>query len=141
MIRFRAGWLVPQQILALTHFTPQVTPEDFAGITKDSQTALTQVHNEFHLILDNRIIADTNLATLATMLQFMPQMNHPQLRWIVMILPEMLRETAVTIPDQQYKHIHLTHVDTLADAFRFLRSVDETINWHDQNTDFFVLGM
>ena len=138
MIRFRAGWLIPQQILALTHFHPQVTPEDFAGIAQATQTALAQVTGEFHLILDNRIIADTNLATLATMLQFMPQMNHPRLRWIVMILPEVLRGTALTLPDQQYNQIHLTHVDTLPDAFKFLRSVDETIVWDKQNTDFFT---
>lgn len=138
MIRFRAGWLIPQHLLALTHLHPQVTPEDFAQITQQTQTALTQVSGEFHLLLDNRIIADANVATLDIMLQMMPQMNHPQLRWVVMILPELLRETAVSIPDQQYHQIRLTHVDTLTAAYDFLRSVDETINWQKLNGDFFT---
>ncbi len=138
MIRFRAGWLIPQQLLALTHFHPQVTPEDFAQITQQTQTALTQVSGEFHLLLDNRIIADANVATLDIMLQMMPQMAHPQLRWVVMILPELLRGTAVSIPDQQYNQIRLTHVDTLTAAYDFLRSVDETINWQKLDGDFFI---
>ena len=138
MIRYRAGWLIPQQLLALTHFHPQVTPEDFAQITQDTDVALTQAAGAFHLLLDNRIIADANLATLDTMLQMMPQMNHPLLRWVVMILPESLAGTAVSLPDQQYNQIRLTHVDTLTAAYDFLRSVDKTLNWQKLNDDFFT---
>ncbi len=137
MIRFRAGWLIPEKVLALTHFLPEVTPEDFARIAQDTQTALAQAEAEFHLILDNRMIADTNLATLDTMLQFMPQMNHPQLRWIVMILPQTLKGTAVTLPDQQVNQIRLTHVDTLTAAYDFLKSVDQTIDWSREMVNFF----
>ncbi len=137
MIRFRTGWFIPKKVLALTHFLPEVTPEDFTQIAQDTQTALAQVEGKFHLILDNHMIADTNLAALDTMLQFMPQMNHPQLRWIVMILPETLKGTAVTLPDQQYNQIHLTHVDTLTAVYDFLKSVDQTIDWSRQVINFF----
>lgn len=137
MIRFRAGWLIPQQVLALTHFLPEVTMADFEQITQDTQTALAQVEGQFHLIIDNRIIENTNLATLETMLQFSPQLNHPQLRWIVMILPKALKDTAVTMKTQQHQQIRLKHVATLPEAIEFLRSVDEIIIGTAQAKGFF----
>lgn len=138
MKRFRAGWLIPQQVLALTHYDPIVTPQDFAQIAQDTNTALAQVSGNFHLIIDNRIIAETNLATLDTMLQFMPQLNHPHLRWIVMIVPEALAGIAKTIATQQYEQIGLKHVDTLPAAARFLQSVDDTIAWSQVDEHFFA---
>jgi len=142
MKRFRAGWLIPQQLLALTHFDPIVTPEDFAQIAQDTNTALAQITGDFHLIIDNRIIAETNLATLDTMLQFMPQLNHPNLRWIVMILPEALAKagvpTAESMPTQHHAQISLKHVDTLPAATQFLQSVDESIRWNHIDKRFFT---
>ncbi len=138
MKRFRAGWLIPQQVLALTHFDPIVTPEDFAQIAEDTNAALAQVDGNFHLIIDNRIIAETNLAMLDTMLQFMPQLNHPHLRWIVMIVPEAIATTAKSMATQHHAQISLKHVDTLPDAIRFLESVDETIKWTEIEEEFFI---
>jgi len=78
--RFRAGWLIPQQLLALTHFVPEVTPEDFNQISANTTQTIAQVTGTFHLLIDNRIITNTDLAPLETMLGYMPQLNHPQLR-------------------------------------------------------------
>ena len=137
MLRLRAGWLIPQHILALTHFVSEVTAEDFTEITQATEKALTHVDSDFHLIIDNRVIDNTNLATLETMLQFMPQLNHPNLRWIVMILPEKLNLPAERIEKQYHDQISLTHADTLEGAFQFLASVDKTIAWHKKDACFF----
>lgn len=138
MIRLRAGWLIPQQILALTHFLPEVTTEDFAQITQDTEHAISQVDGEFHLIVDNRIIDNTDLAPLEMMLQFMPQLNHPQLRWMVMVLPNALSGQAQQMETEHHNQIGLKHVDTLPFAFDFLQSVDATINWSAQDKTFFT---
>jgi len=142
MKRFRAGWLIPQQLLALTHFDPIVTLEDFAQIAQDTNTALEQANGNFHLIIDNRIIDETNLATLDAMLQFMPQLNHPNLRWIVMIVPDALTKAGATIvesmPTQHHAQICLKHVDTLPAATQFLQSVDESIRWNHIDKRFFT---
>ena len=137
MLRFRAGWLVPQHILALTHFVPKVSAEDFAGITQATQEAITEVKGNFHLIIDNRMIDNTELATLDTMLQFMPQLNHPQLCWIVMILPRKLTTPANRIEQQHLKQISLTHVETIVDAYQFLKAKDPAIEWSHENKMFF----
>ena len=137
MIRYRAGWLIQGHVLALTHFVPDVTQEDFVNIAQDTSAALQQVDRKFHLIIDNRIIENRNLASLETMLQALPQLNHPQLCWIVMVVPEVLKGTAVTMTTQQHNQIRLMHVDTLPTAYEFLRSVAETIDWRLQREDFF----
>ena len=136
-VRYRAGWWVPQQVLALTHFVSDVSADDFAGIAQDTYAALQQVNGEFHVIIDNRIIANTELASLDTMLAAMPMMNHSQLRWIVMVLPEKLSGTAQQMATQQHEQIGLKHVDSLGEAKTFLNSVDETIDWEDIQIDFF----
>ena len=137
MLRFRAGWLIPNQILALTHFVPKVSAEDFAGITQATEEAIAQVDGNFHLIIDNRIIDHTELASLDTMLQVIPQLNHPQLRWIVMILPEKLTPSANRIEQQHHKQISLTHVETIADAYQFLNAKDPSLEWSHENKMFF----
>ena len=138
MLRLRAGWLIPKKVLALTHFVPEVTATDFAEITQATQAAIAQVEREFHLIIDNRIIDNTELASLEMMLQFMPQLNHPQLRCIVMVLPEKLKGSAHQIESAHYKQIDLTYADTLPSAFDYLRSVDGGIDWAAIDETFFT---
>ena len=137
-LRYRAGWLIPHHVLALTHFVPDVTPDDFAGIARDTANALEQINGDFHLIIDNRIIGNTDLAPLSMMLQAMPNLNHPQLKFIVMIVPEALEQSAETISDQQQGHITLHHVDNLHEAYEYLRTHDAGITWDNLDTDFFT---
>ena len=135
--RYRAGWFLPKQILALTHFVSEASAEDFMGIVKDTEKALAVVDQPFHLIIDNRLIANMELASLAMMLAAMPILNHPQLGWIVMILPEPLAGTAEEMPVQRQDGVALKHVDTLAGAFAFLKSVDRALDWAKQDLTFF----
>lgn len=138
-MRFRVGWLVPKHVLALTHFDPVVTMEDFQQISVQTATALQQVADQsFHVLIDNRMIAETNQATLEMMLQAFPQLARPGLRWIVVILPESIKGQAGTMPTQQKGDIQLKYVDSLEDAQAHLAAVDERVDWATADPAFFV---
>jgi len=138
-MRFKVGWLVPQHVLALTHFDPVVTPEDFQQISVQTAKALQQVTGQsFHVLIDNRMIAETNQATLEMMLQAFPQLARPGLRWIVVILPESIKGQAGTMPTQKKGDIQLKYVDSLEDAQAHLASVDEQVDWATADPAFFV---
>lgn len=136
-LRYRAGWLIPNQVMALTHFVPDVSMDDFMGIASDTTQAMKGVSNDFHVLIDNRIINNTQLTPLQTMLDSAPYMNHPHLRHVVVITPTALDQPADTIPPETVNQITLTHVDTLDDAYTHLRAVDATINWDALDSTFF----
>lgn len=136
-IRYRAGWLIPQQVLALTHFVPDVSMEDFMGIQADSAQAIETIQGSTSLIIDNRMIQNTDLAPLSQMLQAMPHINHPQLNHIVMIVPQALADSAATIPDQTVGHITLTHVASLDAAYDHLKSINPELDWVRLDQNFF----
>ena len=77
---YQLGWYVPDQIAALTHFHPDVTAEDFQGVVQSGKELLQHVGNEFHIIIDNRVIGTSFLPSLGQMKQMVPYMNHPLLR-------------------------------------------------------------
>ncbi|WP_138754467.1 hypothetical protein [Paenibacillus sinopodophylli] len=127
-MRYKAGWLVQNHILALTHFEPVVTMEDFRDIARDAHMALQEVTQPFHLLIDNRIIADRTVATLDSMLKALPILQHEHLRWIVVVLPEFVKETAVARQVERHGTIQLKLVDSLTSAFRHLVREDDRID-------------
>lgn len=138
--RYNAGWLIPSQVLALTHFVPDVSQDDFMGISAASMSALETAADDFYVIIDNRIISNTQLAPLSMMLEFAPYMNHSNLRHVIMIIPEIYEHSADSIPDQHEKGITLTHVDTLEQAYDVLHSLDDLIAWDKLDSEFFLVG-
>jgi hypothetical protein len=137
-MRYRAGWLIEGQILALTHFDPVVTAEDVAQIIALATAAIGRAGQAFHMLIDNRIIADETVASLEMILQAFPLLQHPQLRWIVMVLPEAIKDKAHTLPAQRHGQIELRYVDSLAQAFVHLQAVGGSIDWEAQDRSFFV---
>lgn len=127
-MRYKAGWLVQNHILALTHFEPLVTMEDFQAIAKDASVALLEATQPFHLLIDNRIIAERTVATLDSMLKALPILEHAHLRWIVVVLPETIKETAAARQVERQGAIQLIFVDSLTSAFQHLAREDEHIN-------------
>ena len=126
-MRYKAGWLVKNRILALTHFEPVVTMEDFRDIAADAHTALQEATQPFHLLIDNRIIAERTVASLDTMLKALPILEHSHLRWIIVVLPETIKETAAIWEVQRHGSIQLKFVDSLSSAFQhFAREDDDT---------------
>jgi len=124
--------------LALTHFDPVVTAEDFVQITALATAAISGAGQAFHLLIDNRTIADETVASLEMILQAFPLLQHPQLRWIVVVLPEAVKDNARTLPAQRRGLIQLRYVDSLAQAFAHLQAVDGSIDWEAQDRSFFV---
>jgi hypothetical protein len=130
-MRYKAGWLVPNHILALTHFEPLVTMEDFQGIATDAHVALQEATQPVHLLIDNRIIAERTVATLDSMLKALPILEHAHLRWIVVVLPQAVKETAAARQVERQGSIQLKFVDSLTSAFRHLAREDEHIDGVD----------
>jgi hypothetical protein len=138
IVRYNVGWPIAERVLALTHFEPQVTMEDFAAIVADTQAAMGQIRGPFHMLIDNRRISDTTVASLATMLQAFPLLNHPSLRWIVMILPPLIQHEAARMPVQQHGEIRLKYVGSLDTALRHLATVDATVRAESLDHAFFA---
>lgn len=139
-MRFRVGWLIPEKVVALTHFEPVVTPEDFQQITTDTDYAMQSIdeNQDFHVLIDNRNITETSLISLEMMLQMMPSLNHPALRCIVVILPDQIKAQAQHLEAQQVGSIRLMYVASLNDAFNHLINVDKDIDPVQVDPSFFI---
>ncbi len=134
---YRVDWYIPQQIAALTHFHPDVTAEDFLGVVQAGQVLLAAVGNEFHIIIDNRKVEMASPASLSQMKQMVPYMNHPLLRWVVVIKPEQLVVNTEDLPIEQEGETRLKNVSSLAEALTYLRQTIENLHWHQADTAFF----
>ena len=134
---YQLGWYVPNQIAALTHFHPDVTAEDFLGVVQAGQELLQQVSNEFHIIIDNRVVGMSSPASLGQMKQMVPYMNHPLLRWVVVIKPNHLVLDTASLPVEQEGSAQLKNVASLEEAIRHLRQTTTNVQWQQANVTFF----
>lgn len=137
-MRYKAGWYIPQQILALTHLVPEVTQDDFMGILETTNACLQEAQQPFHLIIDNRIIKNEQVVSLDVILQSIPQLQQSPLRWVIMILPHTLRSTAIDRDIHQVGDVQLKYVDSLATALDTLRGLDTSLDWESRDADFFA---
>src|SRR6185503_1173403 len=110
---YQLGWYIPNQIAALTHFHPDVTAEDFQGVVQAGQELLQHVNSEFHIIIDNRVVGMSSPASLGQMKQMVPYMNHPLLRWVVVVKPEHLALDADSLLVEQDGAAQLKNVASL----------------------------
>lgn len=134
---YRIGWYIPYQVAALTHFHPDVTIEDFTGVVQDGQELLRQVSNEFSIIIDNRVVGMSTLASLRQMRQMVPYMSHPLLRWVVVIKPEHLALDTDALPIEAEATTQLKNVSSVEQALRYLQQVTEDVQWQQANVTFF----
>ena len=140
-MRYKAGWFIPQQILALTRLVPEVSQDDFMGILETTNACLQEVQQPFHMIIDNRIIKSEMVVSLDIILQTMPQLQQSPLRWIIMVLPHSMRDGAIDRDIQRVGDIQLHYVDTLMTALDTLQMMDASLNWDSRVSDFFVEDM
>jgi hypothetical protein len=134
---YRVGWYIPQQVAALTHFHSEVTAEDFQGVVQAGQALLASTSNEFHIIIDNRKVGMSAPASLSQMKQMVPYMNHPLLRWVVVVKPELLVLNTEDLPIEQEGETRLKNVSSLAEALRYLRHIAGDLQWDQADTAFF----
>jgi hypothetical protein len=135
---YQLGWYVPNQVAALTHFHPDVTAEDFLGVVQAGQKLLQHVSNEFHIIIDNRVVGMSAPASLGQMKQMVPYMNHPLLRWVVVVKPELLALDTASLPVEQDEAAQLKNVASLEEALRHLRQTTTGVQWQQANMAFFA---
>jgi hypothetical protein len=134
---YRLGWYIPQQIAALTHFHPDVTSEDFIAVVQAGEELLQDVRNEFHVIIDNRVVGMSSPAKLSQMKQTVPFMNHPLLRWVIVVKPQHLVLDTNNLPIEQYGLTLLKNVSSLKEAFSYLGEAASDLQWHRADETFF----
>lgn len=134
---YKLDWFVPDQIAALTHFHSEVTPEDFMGVVQTGEALLKDITNEFHVIIDNRAVPMPAPASLEQMKEMVSYMNHPLLRWVVVVKPESLDLDTSKLSVEQIGHTQLKNVSSLSDAIIHLKSVTNNIGWEKADTAFF----
>jgi hypothetical protein len=134
---FKLGWFIPNQIVALTHPYAEITSDDFMGIVQTGQNLLAQVENEFHVIIDNRFVDMSSLASLNQMKQAVPYMNHPFLRWIIAVKPQKLTLNVSDLPIEKDGQARLKNFTDLPEAIKFLRETVTEIQWQYSDATFF----
>lgn len=134
---YKLNWFIPNQIAALTHFHPDVTFEDITGVIHTGQELLNHVENEFHIIIDNRVVDMSSPVSLQQMRQMVPYMNHPLLRWVVVVKPESLALDVTHLPTEKEGETRLKNVSSLEEAISFLREAHTDLEWPQADTAFF----
>lgn len=134
---YRLGWYVPNQIAALTHFHPDVTAEDVQGVFQGAQKLLQHVSNEFYMIIDNRVVAMSSPVSLRQIKQMAPFMNHPLLRWVVVVKPERLALDTDSLPVEHEGATRLKNVASLEEAINHLQQVTAEVQWQQADVAFF----
>ena len=134
---YKLGWFIPNQVVALTHFHSDVTTEDFMGVVQTGQALLDDVENEFHLIIDNRVVEMSSPVSLSQMKQMVPYMNHPLLRWVVVVKPESLTLDTASLPVEKDGETQLKNVSSLEEAISHLRAMTRDVDWRRADVTFF----
>jgi hypothetical protein len=134
---YRIGWYIPHQIAALTHFHSDVTMEDFMAVVQEGQELLQDMRNEFHVIIDNRVVAMSSPAKLSQMKQMVSFMNHPLLRWVIVVKPQHLLMDTDTLPIEREGETQLKNVSSLGEAMSYLREIALDLQWEQADKAFF----
>lgn len=133
-MNYKVGWVIPGQVLGLTHFHPIVTAEDIQGVIETTEKLLTSMTRRFHIIIDNRIVKMDSLTTLQQMKQAAPFLANFHLREVVLVVPL----DTETLPDPQTDgYVTLTYVRSIEDAIEHLDDVDGFLDVADMDARFF----
>lgn len=134
---FKLGWFIPNQIAALTHYHANVTTDDFMRVIQTGQELLNNVENEFHILIDNRVVDMPSPVSLSQMKQMVPYMDHPFLRWVVVVKPQNLALNTLELPIEQDGKTRLKNVASLPEAIEFLRKTVDDVQWQQADATFF----
>ena len=65
--KYHVGWVVDKQVATLTHYVPELIPEDFMNIMCAAQNLLLDTADKIHFIVDNRVMEMPSMVSLAQM--------------------------------------------------------------------------
>ncbi len=134
---YKLDWFIPHKILALTHFHSDVTTEDFMGVIQTGEELLRRINHEFHVIIDNRVVDMSSPVSLSQMKEMVPYMNHPLLRWVVVVKPEKLILDTSSLPIEKEGEIQLKNVSSLSEAISYLHKTITDVDWQQADLTFF----
>jgi len=134
---FKLDWLVPNQIIGLTHFHAEVTQEDIMGVIQKGQELASDVENEFHILIDNRAVNMPSPLGLSQMKQMVSYMDHPLLRWVLVVKSTSLALDMANLPIEKDGHTRLKNVASLAEAIDFLQDAAPDVQWDQIDATFF----
>lgn len=118
MIPFRTGWWIPGRVMALTHFEPEVTPAMQQQIFHELGQLLSEAEGPVDLLIDNRNIKMSSTVPLSSMVAAVPELKHPLLHRIVVVVPSMLISLLDGLPTEHAGPLSLSHVASLEQAIQ-----------------------
>ena len=133
-MNYKVGWVIPAQVLGLTHFHPIVTAEDIQGVVETAEKLLTGVSRRFNIVIDNRIVKMDTLTTLQQMKQAAPFLANYHLRDVVMVVP---LDTESLPEPQTDGYVTLTYVRSIEEAIEHIADADEFLDIADMDARFF----
>jgi len=134
---FKLDWFIPDQVIGLTHFHAEVTQDDFMGVMQKGQELTSDIKSEFNVLIDNRVVNMPILMHLDQMVQMVPYVNHPMLRWIIVIKPESLTLDTKSLPIESAGEKRLKNVASFEEAIEFLKEVAPEIQLQQKDENFF----
>ncbi len=134
---FKLDWFIPEQVIGLTHFHAAVTQDDIMGVMQKGQELTDNAKQEFHIIIDNRVVNMPAPMSLSQMVQMVPYATHPLLRWIIVVKPESLSLDAASLPVEENGGKHLKNVASLPEAIEFLMKMAPEVEWQRADANFF----
>ena len=137
---FKFDWFIPGQIIGLTHFHSEVTQEDIKGVMQKGQEITKNIENDFSILIDNRVVNMAGLMTLEQMVQMVSYVNHPMLRWVVVVKPESMLIDTTSLPIEKVGEKRLKNVSSLGEAIAFLRKEMPEIQTQKASESFFPSG-
>lgn len=134
---YKVGWLVPGQLAALTHYHADIRQEDILGVFMESQQLLAKVECPFHLLIDNRLAPLDRLYTLAELIKLSPLLQHPYLRYLVVVKPKHLELDAIHAGLQSIGSVSLQNVASVQEGIIFLKRCVADIDVNSIDISFF----
>lgn len=133
-MNYKVGWVIPGQVIGLTHYIPTVTLADVEGVIATTTQLLSTVHRPFHMIIDNRVVSMKQLPDLQDLQSSSPFINHDLLREVVMVVPFEMSERPAP---QHAGNVTLSYTDTIEAAIHHLDEADDLLDVADMDARFF----
>jgi len=107
------------------------------GVIQTGEELLRNVDKPFHVIIDNRFVTMSSPVHLNQMKEMVNYMNHPRLRWVVVVKPVSLALDTSSLPIEQMGETRLKNVSSLPEAINYLQANTSGIIWEKADATFF----
>ncbi|PCJ64870.1 MAG: hypothetical protein COA58_11390 [Bacteroidetes bacterium] len=134
---YKVGWLVKNQLAALTHFHSNITQEDIQGVLKETQDLIKNITEPFSIIIDNRLAPINQIYSLTQLQSSSPVLSHPQLEYLIIIKPNHLTLTEKHKHIEIAKGVKLVNTSSINTSTDFLLEKNKTLSLKSINLDLF----